>query len=499
MVILEKSNGLSKNTGHHYVIKSLPKEKVGFINKYVKDKQKYMVIATLTGFIIIGTSFGIFQTRNNPSALYHVYLDGKKIGTIDNKLIIGNWESQLIRQAQQKYGSYNFETKNSITFEEEVTNLDVYDNLSTISKLNKMLEIQAKAVEIVIDGEIIGTVKDQATAERILDKLKEQFLPITDKSKVTVASTTNPQNTDTLQFKSIRFKEKLSIDEKRVNPEEIVDEEKMLTLLSKGTLEDKKYIVKKGDTISGLAVKFDLTTKQVFQLNPQLKSDLIHIGDEINVTLVKPYLTVQTTEVVTKEEVIPFKIVYKPDNSMFVNETKTIKEGKEGIKEVEYTIVKENGVVVNTEVLKENIIQEPIEKVMFKGTKIVPSRGSGVLLWPTNGGFITSYFGPRWGSVHNGIDIAGTNNYSIEAADNGAVIFADWKGGYGKTVMIDHNNGMVTLYAHLKSISVESGTKVAKGQTIGIMGNTGRSTGTHLHFEVHINSEPRNPLNYVGI
>src|SRR5699024_10251340 len=104
----------------------------------------------------------------------------------------------------------------------------------------------------------------------------------------------------------------------------------------------------------------------------------------------------------------------------------------------------------------------------------------------------------RWGRTHKGIDIARPSNRAILAADHGVVTSAGYNsGGYGNKIVINHNNGMKTIYAHLDSISVKSGQKVEKGMEIGVMGSTGRSTGIHLHFEVYKNGKLKNPMSYL--
>ena len=119
------------------------------------------------------------------------------------------------------------------------------------------------------------------------------------------------------------------------------------------------------------------------------------------------------------------------------------------------------------------------------------------MAWPTVGGYISSHQGYRWGRFHKGIDIARPSNRTIKAADNGTVTFAGWDGAYGNKVVINHNNGMRTVYAHLASINVSVGQTVEKGRKIGVMGSTGNSTGVHLHFEVYKNGSLKNPLNYL--
>ena len=115
-------------------------------------------------------------------------------------------------------------------------------------------------------------------------------------------------------------------------------------------------------------------------------------------------------------------------------------------------------------------------------------------MWPASGGYVSSKMGYRWGKMHKGIDIARPSNYTIKSADNGVVVSAGYDGGYGNKVVIDHQNGYRTVYAHLASISVSSGQTVPSGSKIGVMGSTGDSTGIHLHFEVYKNGSRVDPL-----
>ena len=115
---------------------------------------------------------------------------------------------------------------------------------------------------------------------------------------------------------------------------------------------------------------------------------------------------------------------------------------------------------------------------------------------PTSGR-LTSTFGQRWGRFHAGIDLAGPVGTPIYAADGGTVVEAGWHGGYGYLVRINHGNGFETYYAHLSKVYVSVGQKVAKGEQIAAMGSTGNSTGSHLHFEIRLNGEAKNPYNYL--
>lgn len=136
----------------------------------------------------------------------------------------------------------------------------------------------------------------------------------------------------------------------------------------------------------------------------------------------------------------------------------------------------------------------------------VVRNSTGSFMWPISG-HISSGFGRRFHPIHRrtimhtGLDIGGPNGGAIRAADGGQVIFAGWKGGYGKAVMINHGNrngrNLVTLYGHMSRLSVSTGENVSKGQVIGNEGSTGYSTGPHLHFEVRVDGAPVNPMNYL--
>ncbi|SPJ23733.1 Murein DD-endopeptidase MepM [Palleronia abyssalis] len=117
---------------------------------------------------------------------------------------------------------------------------------------------------------------------------------------------------------------------------------------------------------------------------------------------------------------------------------------------------------------------------------------------PVDGSFrFTSGFGPRWGRMHNGTDFAGAHGTPIATTADGVVTFAGRQSGYGNLVKIKHDFGIETRYAHMSAIHVKVGQRVSRGDRIGDMGNTGRSTGTHLHYEVRVGGKPVNPMTYI--
>jgi len=122
--------------------------------------------------------------------------------------------------------------------------------------------------------------------------------------------------------------------------------------------------------------------------------------------------------------------------------------------------------------------------------------GSGSLIWPVNG-TITSPFGPRWGRLHAGLDIGAPEGTPIRAADGGTVVIAGPQGAYGNYTCVQHSASFSTCYAHQSRIGTSVGARVAQGDVIGYVGNTGRSFGAHLHFETRVDGTPADPLGYL--
>ncbi|PIS33193.1 MAG: hypothetical protein COT39_00765 [Parcubacteria group bacterium CG08_land_8_20_14_0_20_48_21] len=146
---------------------------------------------------------------------------------------------------------------------------------------------------------------------------------------------------------------------------------------------------------------------------------------------------------------------------------------------------------VPTPTPQKTTVERIVERLIPKSATNATISG---MIWPTSGHVITQYYG--W--QHGGLDIDGNLTSPIYAAESGTVIASGWNAsGYGIQVLIEHGNGIITRYAHLSKLWVEKGEPVAKGQTVGIMGSTGRSTGSHLHFEVMLNGQRINPLNYI--
>lgn len=240
------------------------------------------------------------------------------------------------------------------------------------------------------------------------------------------------------------------------------------------------YTVRDGDTLSSIAEKFGVSTDTIKWAN-NLKDDKIVIGAPIKI----PPVTGVVHKVKQGETVYSIAKKYQTDAQKIVNfpfndfadlDTFALSVGQ--------TLIVPDGVPPTK---KPTTLPAPAQKY-------IAGSGTGQFIWPTSGA-ITQY--PVW--YHMALDIANKDAPNVFAADSGVVVLSEkQRYGYGWHVIVDHGNGFQTLYAHLQRIDVGVGDKVVKGSTvIGRMGSTGRSTGTHLHFEVRKNGTPVNPLSYL--
>lgn len=219
-------------------------------------------------------------------------------------------------------------------------------------------------------------------------------------------------------------------------------------------------------------------------------------GNKLEVKLSVRSVSTYTENVVVEHDI---KTVYT--DAVSDGATKVLTKGYNGEGIETHSVISVDGVEVDRNVSLE-VTTAPVTKVVRVGTRTNGkyTQSLGMFKKPYDG-FITSYFGSRWGRNHNGIDIVEKGGDCFRdpayAAGKGVVIMAEYHGGYGNCVVIDHGNGIHTYYAHLDKIMVSVGDKLVAGDTVGLIGSTGNSTGPHLHFEVHVDGEKVNPLLFV--
>jgi len=387
----------------------------------------------------------------------------------------------------EKYKALNLKTKRMLLMGTGlllvigVAGLGLTPDSSDIKENSKeVVAAKVAAYAIMADGKEIVKIASEEEANIVLEGVKANYL--------TAGS----------EVKEARFAEEVIVTPSgvTVKPEELMTTQEAITLILTGNREPKTYVVQGGDTVWDIAIENDLSPYELMEMNPGVENK-ISIGQTLNLYQVNPYVTVKTKEVVTATEKIEYRVQYENTTNLYKGQSQVKVAGNYGAKIVVAELVKENGVVVSSNTLSEEITAEPLTQVTILGTKTIPIKtGSGQLGVPVTNIEISSAYGSRGGTRHYGVDLRMPKGSSIMAADGGTVTKACYAGSYGNLIIINHGNGIETYYSHCDTMCVSIGQDVTKGQVIGTVGSTGNATGNHLHFEVRLDGVPQNPVNY---
>lgn len=302
-------------------------------------------------------------------------------------------------------------------------------------------------------------------------------------------------------IESIDFSENIEIVEAYVPVTEVMDLATAEDLLLNEQETKQVYKVKSGDTLSEISMTVGLPLDDIIALNEDLENEnsVLHIDQEILITVPEPELSIIWTEQAKLEESYNLPIQYIYNDEWYTNKSVTHQQPSAGYHEAVLKITHENDTVSEKETIYEEVIMEPVAKVIEVGTQVPPT-----YLKPISGGRLTSTFGRRnrptkgASSYHKGIDWGCPIGTTVVASCGGTVVSAGWQRGYGHCVLIRHPDGKQTRYGHLSKIYVSAGQKVSQGQRIAASGNSGVSTGPHLHFEILVGGSQVNPFEYLN-
>ncbi len=304
-----------------------------------------------------------------------------------------------------------------------------------------------------------------------------------------------------LGLQSIEFKDKVEIVESYLPSEELTDLSTAIDDVTKDKETNQIYEVKSGDTLSLIASKYDLTVADLIAMNESLEDEFTRIRpeDEIIVTVPEPELSVNYVIEQYYEEDYEAPIEYVDNNNWYTTQSKVLQEPSAGHRKVVALVSYTDEGEVSREIEKEEVTYQAVPKIVERGTIVPPT-----YIKPISGGRLTSGFGKRnrptkgASSYHKGVDWATPTGTAVVASSSGVVTRAGWGSGYGYCVYIRHPDGRETRYGHLSKVLVSVGQTVSQGQKIALSGNTGVSTGPHLHFEILVNGSQVNPLNYLN-
>ncbi len=415
---------------------------------------------------------------------YTILQNGKELCKVRDKELLEITLTKLEKDLEKVHNhelaiENEFEIVESTAKDKEII---TEDGLYEILKSNVKYSILAYSINV--DGNQIGVVNSEYEAISIIEEVKDYFTANYDEESI--IEVTTAENVEIKQIKALN--------------NEIKNKEELINYIIKGTEEEKKYIVEKGDNYWNIAEYFNMSLDDLIQANPSSDPERIQIGDELNLVVPKPFINVQVKRKLNQEEKTPYETEYKYVSYMFNDEQVVEKKGKYGTSVIESIVTEQNGIQIAKEIISEEVITLPTTEVVTTGTQDPPpKKGTGYFVNPLPGSIISSRFGSRSGGFHLGQDMAKASGSSIKAADGGTVTYAGWSGSYGYMVDIDHGGGFTTRYAHCSEIYVSVGEKVYQGKVIAAVGSTGVSSGPHLHFEVRKYGSVVNPASYIGV
>lgn len=293
--------------------------------------------------------------------------------------------------------------------------------------------------------------------------------------------------------KYVGFSEKIQVVETYVSKDQIKDKDTAYSEITTKNDEAAIYVVEPGDCLSIIAEKNNMTVDQIKELNPGIQSDEnLYYDDRLNIKVPTAAVQILVEKQETYKEKYNEDVVYEDDDSMFIGETEVVQEGSQGTHIVTALVTYKDDMELEREQLDEKVEVAAVAQIVRRGTKSKPT-----YMYPVTNWTVTSTFGYRWGRLHAGIDVGVPTGTTVRASRAGQVVTAGWVGGYGNCVIIDHGDGVCTRYGHLSQITTSVGQYVNQGDQVALSGNTGRSTGPHLHFEIRVGGEAVDPAPYL--
>lgn len=446
------------------------------INLSIKERRfwvgkgPYIASAILFSMLLFSITFYTVGIR--------VEVGGSTVGYVRSQQQYLNIVNSVEKKASSVTGR-PFKINSDVRYQFEfILKRDFTPSADLEQALLKNVSDLANMYVLKVDGDVVAANSSYATINQTLDEYKQDYKSGDEKERVEFVN-------------DVQITYEVAPSELYMSAADI--KERMHSAKD----EPRTYIVKSGESALDVAIDNHVSLDYLTKVNPGVNLDNLKSGQKINLTDSDPVLSVKTIKVETYNETIPFKTENINTDSLYKSQSQIKRYGKNGTARVEAEVEYLNGKEISRKVLTYTVVQEPVSKQVLVGTKALPPKApTGTFRWPVSG-TITSRFGRRWGGYHTGIDIAVRTGTQVHASDGGTVTYAGYNGNYGYLVKIQHWNGYETYYAHNSKLLVKKGQSVAKGEVIARSGNTGRSTGPHVHFEIRRYGVALNPLNYL--
>ena len=464
------------------------------------------VLYTILAFVLSSSVFFLgYKKAYDPREVYKVYLEGEVIGLIESKEELESYidkEQASIKkdyEVDKVYIPNNLDIVKEITYAEKIESASaIYEKIKDKSDFTiKGYKITIKGVEEITDegsemtDDVIVNVLDKQIFVDAVDNTIHAFIDEESYRKFLEDEQEPIKDVGTI-IEDVYLQNDIIIKEANISVKEqiFLTVEELSKYLLFGTLdEQQKYTVQEGDTIETVSFNNKLSIGEFIIANEQFNSgdNLLYVGQEVTLGIIKPAFKVVQEEHAVTEEINSYTTVYEDDPTLPMGTEFVKQNGEDGLNRVTRKIKKVNGDIIEALPVGQDVIKPVVTKIVVRGQKYIYNVGGGIWHWPTAQPYvITSPFGWRWGKLHEGIDISGTGRGSpIYAANNGVVTKAEYHSYNGYYIYIDHNNGYISVYAHMDSLRVQAGQTVEAGQLIGTMGDSGFATGVHLHFSIY--------------
>lgn len=442
----------------------------------MRKKAVWVLALSLIVVLFAGTAYLIYS----PRWVYEVTMNGESVGFVSSLDEYRQILTEVLNSTEEQW-----DCELVMNEEVQVTRTKVWaPELSPAAVKAGIAEAATYITSgwaIMVNDEPVALVHSQAAALDLVQQVKDSYLPKSSKRKLV----------------SAQIQENIRIVKTPADPGDLLDSEEVLALFLSGAEETATYTVKKGDTLSGIARSYSMPIDRLRDAN-SLSSDNLKIGQVLTLEDSSTLLHVKTVEEMTVSETIPRPVKYQENPDMSVRGDKVIQAGTDGSRTVTYRLELINGAEVKRTELAQTVTSQPDTKIIMPGIGYWPASPTGMFRFPLNYGRVSSPFGNRRNGFHRGIDIAAERGTPIYAAASGTVRIRTYSSSYGYYIVIDHDNGYSTLYAHATALSdsVRVGSNVVRGQVIAWVGSTGFSTGPHLHWEVSRSGTLINPLNF---
>lgn len=454
-----------------------------------------------------------YQVKAEPNTFYEVYLDGDMIGVIRSKRELENYINDKNEEYKDKYDTNKIYSPNGLdiekiyTYDGEVVDVeDVYEKILeekafTISGYQFSITTTTNEEKENSDSEEVTTTKKIYTTSEGIFELAVKNVIETFVGKDRYAAYKNKTQsiitTTGTYIDNIYLDNDISIKKVKIPVSETIytNSQDLTKFLLFGTTdEQKKYTVQNGDTIEQVSFNNKISTQEFLISNPTFTSEnsLLFAGQEVVIGITDPQIQVVVESSETNDIEKRYSTIVKYDSTMQKGYTQVTQKGVNGVERVSQTVKAVNGVTTYIIPQGSTMLKASTPQIVVYGQKVTQSVGTiGNWLWPVKTSYkISSYYGYRRNpftgqrEFHTGLDIYTGYGSPIYASNNGTVITSEFHWSYGNYIVINHNNGYYTLYAHMSKRKAKVGDIVSRGDVIGLIGMTGSATGPHVHLEV---------------